>query len=157
MTLVGEDALTRTGDTQELSMNKLGGMAGLCGTGGGVDEDVIGERFGALAGELNERQRRLWAAGEAGWAGRGGAAAVARGTGLALETIRTGIRELESGETLEPGRVRRRGGGRKPLAEIDPSLLSGLERLLEADTRGDPESPLRWTAKSVAAPRFGAG
>jgi hypothetical protein len=114
-----------------------------------IDEDAIGERFRALAGELNERQRRLWAAAEARSAGRGGAAAVARATGLALETIRTGIRELESGETLEPGRVRRRGGGRKPLAEIDPTLLCDLERLLEADTRGDPESPLRWTAKSV--------
>ena len=102
-----------------------------------------------MAGELNERQRRLWAAAEARSAGRGGIAAVARATGMAVETIRAGIRELESGETLERGRVRRPGGGRKPLTETDPTLLSDLERLLEADTRGDPESPLRWTAKSV--------
>jgi len=114
-----------------------------------IDEVAIGERFRAMAGELNERQRRLWAAAEARSAGRGGIAAVARATGMAVETIRAGIRELESGETLERGRVRRPGGGRKPLTETDPTLLSDLERLLEADTRGDPESPLRWTAKSV--------
>jgi transposase len=114
-----------------------------------IDEHAIGERFRALAGELNERQRRLWAAAEARAAGRGGITAVARATGIAIDTIRNGIAELESGEQLEPGRVRRRGGGRKPLTETDPTLLEDLERLLEADTRGDPESPLRWTAKSV--------
>ena len=114
-----------------------------------IDEDAIGERFRALAGELNERQRRLWAASEARSVGRGGIAAVARATGMAVETVRIGIRELDSGERLEPGRVRRHGGGRKPLTETDATLLEDLERILEADTRGDPESPLRWTAKSV--------
>ena len=114
-----------------------------------IDEDAIGERFRALAGELNERQRRLWAAAEARSHGRGGSAATARATGIHIDTIRQGMRELESGERLEPGRVRRPGGGRKPLTEVDPTLLEDLERLLEADTRGDPESPLRWTAKSV--------
>jgi transposase len=114
-----------------------------------IDEDAIGERFRAMVGELNERQRRLWAASEARAAGRGGTAAVARATGISVETIRIGIRELDCGEKLEPGRVRRRGGGRRPLTETDPTLLADLERILEADTRGDPESPLRWTAKSV--------
>jgi hypothetical protein len=109
------------------------------------------------AGDLNERQRRLWAAAEARAAGRGGIAAVARATGMAIDTIRNGIAELESGEALEPGRVRRRGGGRKPLTETDPTLLRDLERLLEADTRGDPESPLRWTAKSVRQLAAGLG
>ncbi len=66
-----------------------------------------------------------------------------------VETIRLGIRELESGETLAPGRVRRPGGGRKPLTETDPTVLSDLERLVDDDSRGDPERPLRWTAKSV--------
>jgi hypothetical protein len=122
-----------------------------------IDEQAIGERFRALAGELNERQRRLWAAAEARAAGRGGIAAVARATGMAIDTIRNGIAELESGEALEPGRVRRRGGGRKPLTETDPTLLRDLERLLEADTRGDPESPLRWTAKSVRQLAAGLG
>jgi transposase len=114
-----------------------------------IDEESIGERFRALAGELNERQRRLWAAAEARACGYGGIAAVARATGISEGTIRRGLAELESGRRPEPGRVRRPGGGRRPLIETDPTLLADLERLLEADTRGDPESPLRWTAKSV--------
>jgi len=122
-----------------------------------IDEQAIGERFRAMAGELNERQRRLWAAAEARSAGHGGIAAVARATGMAIDTIRNGIAELESGETLAPGRVRRPGGGRKPLTETDPTLLADLERLLEAETRGDPESPLRWTAKSVRQLAVGLG
>src|SRR5512132_3591951 len=69
--------------------------------------------------------------------------------GMHVETIRLGIRELEAGETLAPGRVRRPGGGRKPLTETDPTLLEDLERLVDGDGRGDPERPLRWTAKSV--------
>ena len=116
---------------------------------GVVDEAAIGEKFRALAGELNERQRRLWAASEARAAGRGGVAATARATGLAVDTIRKGIAELESGERLAAGRVRRPGGGRKPLTELDPMLLEDLERLVDADSRGDPQSVLRWTSKSV--------
>ena len=114
-----------------------------------VDEVVIGEKFRALAGELNERQRRLWAASEARAAGRGGVSATARATGMAVDTIRKGIVELESGERLEAGRVRRRGGGRKRLTEVDPMLVVDLERLVGEDCRGDPESLLLWTAKSV--------
>jgi transposase len=114
-----------------------------------IDELAIGERFRALAGELNERQRRLWAAAEARSHGRGGIAATARATGMHVETIRLGILELESGATLAPGRVRRPGGGRKSLTEKDPTLLEDLERLVAAGSRGDPERPLRWTAKSV--------
>jgi hypothetical protein len=114
-----------------------------------VDEAAIGEKFRVLAGELNERQRRLWAASEARVAGRGGIAATARATGISVPTIRKGIAELRAGERLEPGRVRRPGGGRKPLTEVDRSLVSDLERLVDADSRGDPESLLRWTSKSV--------
>ena len=114
-----------------------------------IDEDAVGERYRALAGELDERRRRLWAAAEARSHGRGGIAAVARATGIAENTIRAGLAELECGQALEPGRVRRRGGGRKPLAETDPTLVSDLERLVDADSRGDPEQPLRWTGKSV--------
>jgi len=114
-----------------------------------IDEAAIGERFGALAGELNERQRRLWAAVEARSHGRGGAAATARATGIHLDTIRAGIRELESGERLPAGRVRRAGAGRRPLTETDPTLLRDLKALVDGDTRGDPESPLLWTAKGV--------
>ena len=75
--------------------------------------------------------------------------AVARATGISATTIHQGLRELESGETLAVGRVRRPGGGRKPITEKDPALLKALEGLVDADSRGDPESPLRWTAKSV--------
>lgn len=96
-----------------------------------IDEAAIGERFRALAGELNERQRRLWAGAEALSHGRGGQAAVTRATGLSHETVRRGVREVEAGETIEAGRVRRAGGGRKALTETDPTLLSqgaGRER-----------------------------
>jgi len=114
-----------------------------------ADEAAIGEKFRALAGELNERQRRLWAASEARAAGRGGIVATARATGISVPTIRKGIAELRAGERLEPGRVRRPGGGRKRLTERDATLVEDLERLVDADSRGDPESLLRWTSKSV--------
>ncbi|MHB0979540.1 MAG: ISAzo13 family transposase [Thermoleophilia bacterium] len=112
-------------------------------------EDAIGERYRALAGELDERRRRLWAAAEARSHGWGGIAAVARVTGISETTVRAGLRGLAAGETLPPGRVRRPGGGRKRLCDKDPTLLEDLERLVDADSRGDPELPLRWTAKSV--------
>ncbi len=114
-----------------------------------VDEEVIGEKFRLLAGQLDERGLRLWAAAEAESHGRGGTAAVARATGIAPSTIGRGRRELASGESLGPGRVRRPGAGRKPLTEKDPTLLDDLERLVDGESRGDPEQPLRWTAKSL--------
>ena len=85
----------------------------MCGVelGGVIDEGLIGERFRALAPELNERARRIWAASEARVLGRGGVAAVARASGISENTIRKGIREIDSGDRLEDGRVRRRGGG----------------------------------------------
>ena len=92
-----------------------------------VDEVAIGERFRALAGELDERQRRLWAAAEARSAGRGGIAATARATGMAVDTIRKGIAELERGGSPGPGRVRRPGGwyaeGSAPIDPL-PDLLA---------------------------------
>ena len=120
-----------------------------------VDEVAIGEKFRALAGELNERQRRLWAASEARAVGRGGIAATSRATGISVPTIRKGIAELESGERLDVGRVRRPGGGRHALTVLDPTLLRDLEALVESGSRGDPESLLRWTSKSVR--RLAAG
>jgi len=114
-----------------------------------IDEAAIGEKFRALAGELNERQRRLWAASEARSAGRGGIAATARATGISVPTIRKGIAELASGERLDAGRVRKPGGGRHALTDLDKTLLKDLERLVEAGRRGDPESLLVWTSKSV--------
>ena len=114
-----------------------------------IDERAIGERFRAVAGELNERQRRLWAGAEALSHGRGGIAAVARASGLSERTVSKGKREAQAGETLEAGRVRARGAGRKALSEIDPTLLEALEGLVADEARGDRESPLLWTAKSV--------
>ena len=114
-----------------------------------IDERAIGDRFRALAGELNERQRRLWAAAEARSHGRGGTAATARATGMHEDTIGTGIRELDSGDRLPAGRVRKAGAGRKSLTESDPTLLADLEALVIDEARGDPESPLLWTAKGV--------
>jgi transposase len=114
-----------------------------------IDERLIGERFRALAPELSERGRRIWAASEARVLGRGGIAAVARASGISENTIRKGMREIDAGERLEPGRVRKRGGGRKPIAESDPELVAALERLVAEDCRGDPMQVLLWTSKSV--------
>jgi hypothetical protein len=114
-----------------------------------IDEAAIGDKFRVLAGELNERQRRLWAASEARAAGRGGIAATARATGISVPTIRKGIAELQSGDRLDAGRVRKPGGGRRALRDVDGTLLEDLERLLEDGCRGDPESLLMWTSKSV--------
>ena len=114
-----------------------------------VDEEAIGAKFRMLAGQLDERGLRLWAAAEAESQGRGGTAAVARATGIAPSTIRRGRGELASGLSPGPGRVRRPGAGRKALTESDPTLLADLERLLDGESRGDHERPLRWTAKSL--------
>lgn len=113
---------------------------------------VEGLRFKylALLDDLDERGRRRWAATEAMALGRGGIIAVATATGLSDRTVRTGIKELRNQEPLEPGRQRRIGGGRKRLEEHDPDLPKAVERLVEPSERGDPESPLRWTCKSLS-------
>jgi hypothetical protein len=113
----------------------------------------IRRKFVALDAVLDERSRRQWAAAEAQALGYGGLSCVAKATGLARDTIRAGLRELEyrqahPGEPVSP-RLRRPGGGRKSLAATDPELLTALESLVEPLTRGDPESPLRWTCKST--------
>ena len=114
-----------------------------------IDELLIGERFRALAPELSERARPIWAASEDQLLGRGGIAAVAGAGGIAENTIRKGMREMSAGERLAGGRVRRRGGGRKPIGETDPELVVVLERLVAEDCRGDPMQVLLWTSKSV--------
>ena len=114
-----------------------------------VDERLIGERFRALAPELTERGRRIWAASEARAIGRGGIAAVARASGIAPNTISKGIREIEADDRLETGRVRRAGAGRKPISQTDPQLIAVLESLVAEDCRGDPMQVLLWTSKSV--------
>lgn len=98
---------------------------------------------------LDERTRRLIAANEALALGRGGISEVSRACGLSRKAIAKGIKEIESGTAPLPGRVRRPGAGRKKITEHDPRLAGALERLIDPETRGDPESPLRWTCKST--------
>jgi transposase len=109
----------------------------------------VAARFKALELSLDERTRRLLAAAESLSIGRGGISAVSRATGISRPVIRQAITELNDPAPLPLGRVRRSGGGRKKLADKDVTLRLDLENLLEAATRGDPESPLLWTSKSV--------
>jgi transposase len=115
-----------------------------------VDEAGIRQRYHALAGVVDERVRRLMVAVEALAIGRGGQVAVAHATGVSRTTIQQGIREIrQPALRASKGRVRRSGGGRKSRLVMDSTLLEDLERLVEPTSRGDPESPLRWTCKSV--------
>ena len=114
-----------------------------------IDPDVIRARFASLSPHLDERSRRLFAASEARAAGYGGVAAVSRATGIAASTIGRGLKELVNAERDEAARVRRPGGGRKPLVATDASLVGDLLALVSPSERGDPMSPLRWTCKSL--------
>lgn len=118
-----------------------------------LKEAGIKQRFNSIRGTLNERARRLFAASEARAYGYGGIIATARATGVAPRTVGVGLGELRAiearGGPLEVVRVRRPGAGRKKTTEKDPTLLSDLRALAESTTRGDPESPLLWTAKSL--------
>jgi hypothetical protein len=112
--------------------------------------DQLSMRFEVLLPHLNERQRRLLLGAEARLLGHGGVRAVAEVAGVSETTVRAGVFELEAGEAPFPeGRVRRSGGGRKGAAELDRDLVRALLALVEPDERGDPESPLRWTTKSL--------
>jgi hypothetical protein len=114
--------------------------------------EIIQEKFAALDLVLDERSRRRWAATEAKAIGYGGQSIVAKATGMSRTTIHIAVKELEqeSNARIEASkRVRFPGGGRKPLTEHDPTLLADLEGLVEPTSRGDPESPLRWTCKST--------
>lgn len=112
-------------------------------------EAAIAERYRLMSPQLNERQRRRFAATEARTFGRGGIAAAARACGLAENTVRKGLADLDDPEPLAPERMRRPGAGRRRLEEKDPELLKALRELVESDARGDPEQPLLWTAKSL--------
>jgi hypothetical protein len=115
-----------------------------------IDIAAIKLRYEALSPVLDERGRRRFAAAEALAAGWGGIAAVSEATGIARSTIGYGLRELR-GEAPDSslGGIRRKGAGRKPLTQTDPTLLSDLEGLVAPATRGDPMSPLKWTSKSL--------
>src|ERR1044072_4708139 len=110
----------------------------------------LAARFEVLLPHLNERQQRLALAVEARLLGHGGVRAVAQVAGVSETTVRKGVFELEAGEApLQPGRVRRPGGGRKPAARQDPYLVPALLALLARNERGVRMSPLRWTTKSL--------
>jgi hypothetical protein len=114
-----------------------------------IDEAAIRLRYEALDPLLDERSRRRFAAAEALSAGRGGVTMVSQITGLARSTIGRGLAELRSGVAAGLDRVRRPGGGRKRLVAQDATLIDDLRALVEPATRGDPEAPLLWTAKSL--------
>jgi hypothetical protein len=114
-----------------------------------TDLTGIKKRFSVLSRLLDERSRRLVAGAESLALARGGISAVSRATGISRPVIRQGIAELKNPKTALMGRVRRPGGGRKRIAERDAAVVLDLEKLVGPVTRGDPESPLRWTCKSV--------
>jgi hypothetical protein len=111
-------------------------------------EEIIREKYKAISPLLDERSRRLWAATESRSLGHGGDSIVSRATGLGRARIRSGRAELEAG-LEDKNRIRRPGGGRPKLTTRQPELDGALDRLIDPVTRGDPESPLRWTTKST--------
>jgi Rhodopirellula transposase DDE domain len=113
-----------------------------------IDEAAIRYRWETVGSGLDERGRRLFAAGEVRTAGWGGLAIVSRITGLARSTINRGEDDLDAAP-LPKGQVRRTGGGRKAVSQNDPGLVAELERLVEPATLGDPMRPLIWVSKSM--------
>jgi hypothetical protein len=112
------------------------------------DESSLRRKFSGVWPLLDERGRRLMAASEALSLGYGGVSRIRRACGLSRKAIAKGMQEIADGDPM-PGRIRRSGAGRKSIVERDPKLLMSLDRLIEPDTRGDPESPLRWICKST--------
>ena len=112
-------------------------------------EATIVEKYAAVEAFLDERGRRIWAATESRAIGYGGDALVSDATGLSRPTIRAGRREINAG-AVERGRIRRPGAGRPSIEQSQPGIKQALEKLVDPVTRGDPESPLRWTCKSRA-------
>jgi len=114
-----------------------------------IDEQVLAAKFDALLPHLDERGRRLVLGAEARWLGHGGIELVARASGISRKTVAAGAAELESGTDPLEGRIRREGGGRKPLTETSPGLAGALDDLVDPETRGDPMTRLRWTTRST--------
>jgi hypothetical protein len=113
-------------------------------------EESVGQKWRLLEPALDERMRRLWAGTEADAMGHGGVAAVARATGMAISTVRKGRDEVRAGARPEDVVNVRRSTGKRPLEVVHPEVWPALEKLVDPVTRGDPESPLRWTCKSTS-------
>lgn len=107
------------------------------------------EKFHSVWPLLDERTRRIMAASEAMALGYGGVSLVRRACGLSRKAIAKGIHEIEEGSAPSEGRIRRQGAGRKPITASDPRLVETLEEMIDQQTRGDPESPLKWICKST--------
>jgi len=114
-----------------------------------MDVKTIHQKYQLLKPALNERSKRIFAAVEARAIGRGGIQIVSQATGLNRNTISRGIKELGKKTEMRPERIRRPGAGRRKILDINPKLKKNLESLIEPYSRGDPESPLRWTTKSL--------
>ncbi len=116
-----------------------------------TQRQLIRQKYRMFQHSLDERSRRLWAAAEAQALGYGGTSVVARATGISRSTIVRGLKEAQGSGSVEAGRIRRPGGGRKRATTVDPRLRVALDQLVDPTSRGDPESPLRWTCKSTRA------
>ena len=114
---------------------------------GMIDTQAIRQRWGSVGSKLDERGRRVFAAGEVRAAGWGGLEAVSEITGLARSTIGRGLKDLDAAP-LPKGRERRQGGGRRHLSSRDATLIEDLRSVIEPATLGDPMRPLLWVSKS---------
>ena len=110
---------------------------------------AIKAKYAVIKNEANERFIRIWAATEAQSIGFGGISIVNKATGIARSRIARGKKEISLGATPEKGRVRKKGAGRKPLEQIDPEIVRETLSIADVNSIGDPESPLRWTTKSL--------
>ena len=113
-----------------------------------LDAVALENKFSSLWPHLDERAKRLFAAREARQYGYGGITAISQACGLSRVTITKALEELDAAP-IQAGRVRQTGGGRSSLVEKNPELKKTLEQLVEPLSRGDPESPLRWTGKTT--------
>lgn len=113
------------------------------------DSNLISKRYEILSRILDERSRRLVLAAESKAIGHGGIEIVSKSTGVSRTTISTGLKELENPELIQPGRIRKEGGGRKKAIEKTPAIGEALEKLIEPALRGEPDCALMWTSKSL--------